>query len=579
MRETIDQFMWGYQQHFRWGVGYETQRVLNEIGIPVVDITAVLVGFATEQNARHAICVEPETGPLQSEHLTEVASHAVELYHSNPESEMFHSHPQVHESRHRQIFLQSRANTIASAIEKSGVFGDITFFVSQSSPINGYEVHSCIGIPTGLLNELPAFKDSTVDRFHVGQSLQHEVIQECLYRADQTLYLPDPGVGLSMFGRPDDIITTATDRFLSGTMMRVDKMPSDIFRHLNAITSLTYERAAAKGNLVITAKENIDKWLAIRFNNPVGLSQSRAMRKILQLSDNKMAVLADRERAYGLGPTKTAPDVVEASITGHNKWEVSVNGDRYVRVAYGKATIPHRPIELEELEDVVRRIIGETNTHLIWKIVQAAQESSQGTMIVVSADPEAETARLSSDGMVIEPDYLEPEQIVRLGSVDGAVIVGPDGRCYAFGVILDGVASESGDRSRGARFNSAVRYQNKAAVGSVIIVISDDGTIELLPRLMPKVDKSEVAAVVDEFCEFCDSIPTEGELDGEKFSRLYRRVERFVFYLNEQQCQMVNEKHEQEMQHRLASGYIATIGKELQPDPRMNESYFNDESL
>ena len=68
-------------------------------------------------------------------------------------------------------------------------------------------------------------------------------------------------------------------------------------------------------------------------------------------------------------------------------------------------------------------------------------------------------------------------------------MVGPDGRCHAFGVILDGVSNESGDRSRGARFNSAVRYQNMATVGSIIIVISDDGTIDLLPRLMPRVEK------------------------------------------------------------------------------------------
>ena len=49
--------------------------------------------------------------------------------------------------------------------------------------------------------------------------------------------------------------------------------------------------------------------------------------------------------------------------------------------------------------------------------------------------------------MPIDPDYLEAKKVVRLASVDGAVMVGPDGRCHAFGVILDGIADESGDRA------------------------------------------------------------------------------------------------------------------------------------
>ena len=206
------------------------------------------------------------------------------------------------------------------------------------------------------------------------------------------------------------------------------------------------------------------------------------MRKLLQLSDDDMSVLADPARAYGLGPCKTAPDIIEITITGHGKWEASVNGDKFVRVDDGNATIPNRPIELAKLEDIADRIIGDTNTKRIWDIIQSAQESGHGTTIVVSKDPEAESARLGSEGMTIEPDYLEPAEIVRLASIDGAVMVGPDGRCHAFGVILDGVSNESGDRARGARFNSSIRYQNMETASSMIVVISDDGTVDLLPN-------------------------------------------------------------------------------------------------
>ena len=572
MRETIEQSMWGYQPHFRFQVEYETKLVLAELGIASTDVKVVLAGIATEENATHAICVEPEAGPLFAEHLAKVSRRGKELYQLDPESEMMYHPPGSGAAQQRALFLNARASAITEAIEKSGVFNHLTFFVSQSSPINGYAVHTCIGIPTDVIGNLPAFQESTVGRIHAGKSLQHEVIRECLHRADQALYLPNPGVDLRILGRTEDIITTTTERFIQGTLWRTGSQPSDLFGALNAVASLTYERAGAKGNLTVTTHANLEKWLTVRFKTPVRLRESRTMRKILQLSDDNRSVLADPTRAYGLGTGKTAPDVVEVSITGHAKWEASVNGDKFVRVSYGKATIPNQQIEKDELKDTAERTVGNANINRIWNIVQTAQENGQGATIVVSKDPEAETARLSTEGMPIEPDYLEPEEIVKLCSVDGAVMIGPDGRCYAFGVILDGVADESGDRARGARFNSALRYQNRKTPGSMIIVISDDGTIDLLPRLMPRVHREEVAAAVDAFCEYCDSTP----IDGEEFARLYERLERLTFYLNDEQCHRVNEKHEQEMERRFASGESIFTGRNLKPDPRMNESCFWD---
>ena len=572
MRETIEQFMWGYQPHFRFHVEYETELVLAELGIASTDVRVFLAGIAAEENARHAICVEPETGPLFAEHLAKVTSRGKELYQLDPESETRYHPPGSGAAPQRALFLNARANAITEAIEKSGVFNHLNFFVSQSSPINGYAVHTCIGIPTDVIGNLPAFQESTVGRIHAGKSLQHEVIRECLSRADKALHLPDPGTELRMLGRTEDIITSATERFIHETLWRTANQPSDLFSTLNTVSSLTYERAGAKGNLTVTSRENLERWLKVKFKNPVGLRESRAMRKILQLSDSTMSVLADSTHAYGLGTSKTAPDVVEVSITGHATWEASVNGDKFLRVSYGKATIPNQQIEKDELKDTAERTVGNANINRIWNIVQTAQQNGQGATIVVSKDPEAETARLSTEGMPIEPDYLEPAEIVGLYSVDGAVIIGPDGRCYAFGVILDGVADESGDRARGARFNSALRYQNRKTPGSMIIVISDDGTIDLLPRLLPRRHEEEVAATVDAFCEYCESTP----IDGQEFERLYQRVKHLAFYLNDEQCHRINEKHEQEMERRFASGGIRITGRNLQPDPLMNESYFWD---
>ena len=63
MSDTIDQFMWGFQQHFCWFIEYETKRVLDELGMPVTDTAVILVGIVTEESAQHTICVEPEQVP------------------------------------------------------------------------------------------------------------------------------------------------------------------------------------------------------------------------------------------------------------------------------------------------------------------------------------------------------------------------------------------------------------------------------------------------------------------------------------------------------------------------------------
>ncbi len=74
----------------------------------------------------------------------------------------------------------------------------------------------------------------------------------------------------------------------------------------------------------------------------------------------------------------------------------------------------------------------------------------------------------------------------------------------------------------------------------MIIVLSDDGTLDLLSRLMPRVHQEEIAAAVDAFCECCESTP----VDGERFARRYDRVKRLEFYLDDEQCRRVNEHHE-----------------------------------
>jgi hypothetical protein len=104
-------------------------------------------------------------------------------------------------------------------------------------------------------------------------------------------------------------------------------------------------------------------------------------------------------------------------------------------------------------------------------------------MLVISeraADAD-EAGRLASQAIPIDPAKLDDGIVARVTGIDGSVLVDPTGYCHAIGVILDGTATSEGDRSRGARYNSAVKYLASTDAATVIRLVSEDGMLNLLP--------------------------------------------------------------------------------------------------
>ncbi len=507
--------------------------------------------------------------------LHSIKRRAEEIHADDPESGLIISDPRYHMARMRSLFLRSRARAITEAIEASGKFNGLSFFVSESSPVAGYDVHTCVGVPSDAVESAPKFNNPMKGDFHgrhIEESFLQSVIETCLSRADRALYFPDAGSGLEILGNTTDIVRSSAERFTRGITFSLAQEPSDLFRLSNELASLTYERSGACGHLVVTRADNMANKLKVKLQKPVRLTETRSARKMLELSDESTFLLSDSKAVYGLGECSSAPDVAKIAIEEHAKWSVSVDDTVLMRVTYEHATLPKAILDKSFFEDICERTVGAVEVERIWEIVQCALESNHGTTIVVSGDPISEIERLAQESLAINPEYLDHGDVVRLGRVDGAIILGRDGRCYAFGVILDGLATSSGDRARGARFNSSVRYQRTSQIETMVIVISDDGTVDVIPNLMPRVWRQEVEDAVHAFCEYSEA--QDG--DGEGWGRLDDRVTDFRFYLNQEQCDMVNESYEREMDSRLASGGIKLSRNPLRPNPEMNDSYFWD---
>ena len=577
MQTGIDQFMWGYQQHFRMAVQREVSRILSSIGLLSDEkATVLLVGFAARDGLRHAICVEPEYGPLTQDDLKPVEGRTTNLMQVDPQAQVFHSNPGVHASRRRGLFLRSRARAISEAIQHSRKFEGATFTVSSSTDIGGYDVHTCIGLPTSIMERVSRFSNPMREDIIYGnieESFAEATVNTLLQRCDQALYFPDPGVEFQLLGSPIDVIRTTAERFLRGvaTALNPTALQPDLFSVVTSFSSQTYERIGARGYLAITKPDNLTNKLRVAFQSPIALTEIRAVRKVLELTDEDRVLLSDGQSIFGIGHCDPAPDVARIVVEGHATWALSIDNATLMGVDHEHASLPGQLLDKSVVKDIVERTVGNVEFERIWEVIQAAINSGHGTTIVVSSDAMGEAERLSRQGVPIKPDYLNREDARRLGRVDGAIILGTDGRCYAFGVILDGLAtSSSGDRARGARFNSSVRYQQTSDPKPVVIVISDDGTVDVVPQLMPRVRREDVEETVQLYYE---NSGKEGSIP-ELWARLNDVVQHYAFYLNQDQCERVNRAYEAEWDLRFKHGNIRMTRKPLAPNPNMDDSYF-----
>ena len=280
MTKTIDQFMWAFQHTFRRSVECEIQEALSQIGLQTYGIAKVLlIGLANEDNLRHETCIEPEDGPLVVDDLRSIEKSTAEIIEADPESKTFHTDRRYHEQRRHALFLRSRAQAIAEAIEESGKFAELSFFASNSAPLAGYDIHTCVGIPNDALKSVLRFNNPKKDDYHgrhIEESFAQAIIKSCLGRADKALHLPYPGEGLMVLGDRIDIVRGSATRFVEGVAFALTPQPTDLFRFANEVSSLTYERSGAKGHLVVTDVDNLANKLKVTIQSPVGLAKLEA---------------------------------------------------------------------------------------------------------------------------------------------------------------------------------------------------------------------------------------------------------------------------------------------------------------
>ena len=291
-------------------------------------------------------------------------------------------------------------------------------------------------------------------------------------------------------------------RMLLQALLNVDSA-NTAFDKFNKISSLSYEKTFSEGRIILLDQSQADQLVAhkmirkmVQFEEKIPLSSTRHIRKILELSNPEVYLLSDGEHLYSTVELLQKYDLTYPIFTiefnSYASWQLSFNNNKLMQITHEEVFIPKPKISYLEFSHEVKKIFPELDAKKInnlYKLTLEAFKQVKGTIIVVSRNARSEAYRLRNQGFLIEAMPLTPNIIRSITNIDGAVLMDLDGYCHGIGVILDGIATEKGDPSRGARYNSAIRYVETITnipnySNCFAIVISEDGDVDMISKFL-----------------------------------------------------------------------------------------------
>jgi hypothetical protein len=586
--KNIKYFMWGFQHVFRGSLEQSVKSVMEAIGLAMdPEPHAVLIGFLGEDEAdeelpRWPICVEPEDGPIHPDHLVNVVSDGRYLLAHHPDRNFHISAPHLDKAFRDRLRDRCRAQALEERLHE--LLPDQRVFVGPSARVMAYEVHTILLFPLTFFDTVPSITPIPARPGHAAlpTSLSSALIEEVLRRSSRSLLLPDPGSGLNVLeASVAEVVRAAAEWFLFAMGEHADQsMTSGLFEALNAVSLQRLEGEVGSGGLALVDSEMNNVSVEIGLERPVRLSDKRALRKLLQVAGaSGMRLLTDGRTVPALGRVDESYDpradtLFMISIRGEGTWDVSSAGP-LMEVSFGSPHLPTRKLEQGDFIDTTQRVFQDypdVQTEFLWQLVNESIDAAHGTLLVISADAAGEARRLGDQALPVKPHKPSSSVLAGWTSIDGAVMLAPDGMCHAAGVILDGRASPEGDPSRGARYNSAVRYVAASEVPALAIVVSEDGMVDLIPHLRPRISRHRT----EEAVRTAENIAQTTPVNFEAFYRKWRDLVQLEFYLDEDQCKRANNARAAVEDVRMKENMMTVHDRELKPDPKKSDEYFID---
>ena len=585
MSETgLSQAMWGYQQQFRISLDSAADRALDQIGA-ILSPEAYLVGFAADTSDTSEVSLECRSGSAVSfgaDDFGAVLRDAKDRYAASVVHDMVFNTDELRDAQHELFRDRARAAAVEAAMQGAAAGAHRTFFVGQSATVGNVIVHPVLSVDSSGLDALPRLETAEVGGIPLTVSLAHGIISELLRTATHALLAAKPPRSISPIEDdvPNDAIHRAANHLVFSTALIAGQtLAKGLYDSFEALASTAYEGRAGSGTVILAADGHPHVDVAIRLRAPISVRERLQFRKLLEITDHQLGLLIDGTTIYGLGAISEqydgrTEDLFRYSIVEQGVWMMSHDDAPLLRVANGHPQLPRPRMSPSLFVDSMRRVfadVAEDDIQSIWRLAQTAVSQGKGTMLVVTTAAAQEAERLAPQALAIDPQQVGSRMLRSLTKIDGAVLLTPDGTCHAVGVILDGLATGVGDPGRGARYNSAVRYTAASTAPCLIVIVSDDGMIDVHPELAPRVRPEDVEQALFDL-ETIGQVP---EVGMESFYAARERLRLFAFYLSESQCARANEVVSRVEEQRHASTGVRLAVVPFAPDPRMNDSFFS----
>jgi len=221
-----------------------------------------------------------------------------------------------------------------------------------------------------------------------------------------------------------------------------------------------------------------------KFERPV-LKNFKHVRKLLQaVEQSERTLVSDGRYIVGIADHGLPRYRITADFRGGHGF-LRYNGEQVCSFTDGNLhSTTHRAnlVQVEEIliDAALPPAISHDLYRLVAHIVHLAEEEKYGCTLVLDLNP----SPIYIPGQALDrPMDLRQEKHKQLASalakVDGALHISADLRLHGFACLLDGRSIPGEDRSRGARFNSALRFTaNRPAL--VVIVVSADRPVSVI---------------------------------------------------------------------------------------------------
>lgn len=261
------------------------------------------------------------------------------------------------------------------------------------------------------------------------------------------------------------------------------------------IADMKYESEDVSGRFIAVSSGSNKCQIKLKdTGTQVRLNEMKKVRKLLEITyqsgDDGLYLLYNRNYIEGFispGNIKGDYDLIE--FLGAGRWRFGrVSGDDHSqKIEFdGSSCRIIYPYERysKRFETCFISVFGSNDfLNNLCKIFENAMCQKHGTMLVFLEDAKKESKRLKNAGFSVKIKKNTEKYITQITAIDGAILLNEYGKVYAIGTILDGKMPEGAgfDMSRGARYNSAIKYsyshRNKK---NLCVVISEDGYVNFI---------------------------------------------------------------------------------------------------